>query len=334
MASVEDLVNDSVASLSKTLTVRFPGDLLIGIGDFHGYESAFNILMDGLHQEYTIFKNEKNQVLHDNVMLVFTGDYIDRGKGGLEIIKNLMRLTENNPSQVKTLFGNHEVMALADRDNAAAISKPGYVPYGVSLLGEYSRRTLHGVNGGGEFLMEFGEDEESAFANYVERMSKRGDIGKWMRNTLKPCFLAGFNDRKILFTHADIPEEIGTRNALLRFRENFSKHMAGSSTDLGGSLMKYSNEELFGSGSLFWDRRFEELNDSDVSGLVERLKTNYLVVGHTPHEEITVYGGKIFDIDVGMTPTKGENEPAALVFKPDGIHAFYPYQGETLLRKL
>ena len=45
----------------------------------------------------------------------------------------------------------------------------------------------------------------------------------------------------------------------------------------------------------------------------------FIVTGHTPHRAITVYGKRIFDIDVGMTPAYGENMPQALVFSRQGI---------------
>lgn len=38
-----------------------------------------------------------------------------------------------------------------------------------------------------------------------------------------------------------------------------------------------------------------------------------VVTGHTPHQSITVTGGRLIDIDVGMTPRCGGNEPEALV---------------------
>jgi hypothetical protein len=45
----------------------------------------------------------------------------------------------------------------------------------------------------------------------------------------------------------------------------------------------------------------------------------FIVTGHTPHRAITVYGKRIFDIDVGMTPAYDENMPQALVFSLKGI---------------
>jgi hypothetical protein len=45
-------------------------------------------------------------------------------------------------------------------------------------------------------------------------------------------------------------------------------------------------------------------------------------------DQIVSYHNRIFDIDVGMTPRYGENEPAAIVFKKDGVYAFYAQNGE------
>jgi hypothetical protein len=50
---------------------------------------------------------------------------------------------------------------------------------------------------------------------------------------------------------------------------------------------------------------------------------DFIVTGHTPHPGvIKCYGGRIFDIDVGMTPACGENTPQALVVSDSGILAF------------
>ncbi|MAE13628.1 hypothetical protein CMO92_03610 [Candidatus Woesearchaeota archaeon] len=159
-------------------------------------------------------------------------------------------------------------------------------------------------------------------------MSGEGDVGRWMRR-LQPCFLAQFYDKRILFTHADVPIDAGSHSKIREFTREFAKHMSTDTAVFGGTQIKYGDRQLIRGDTIFWERRFEELGQNEVDGLVEELGVDYLVVGHTPHERITSFFGKIFDIDVGMTPRYGEGEPAAIVFNRDGVRGFYADGGET-----
>ena len=74
----------------------------------------------------------------------------------------------------------------------------------------------------------------------------------------------------------------------------------------------------FGTG----DRTFSDLaspSQAKIAGLCRKVGVVFIVTGHTPHRAITVYGKRIFDIDVGMTPAYDENMPQALVFGRNGI---------------
>ena len=58
---------------------------------------------------------------------------------------------------------------------------------------------------------------------------------------------------------------------------------------------------------------------------------DYIVVGHTPQSRIASYFNMVFFVDVGMAPAYGHKEPAAVVFKEDGVYAFYARRGEEKL---
>lgn len=83
------------------------------IGDLHG--DLVCIL--------TILKNNENSFKPDfsladkSKFFVFTGDYIDRGQFGLEILFILMSLKIKNPDNVFLLLGNHEAGHLFLRDH-------------------------------------------------------------------------------------------------------------------------------------------------------------------------------------------------------------------------
>ena len=87
-------------------------NLIIAIGDLHGHYRALERILDAVQKKYEIFGAGGEDRLRPGVQFVFTGDYIDRGRHALRIIDRLRRLASENPGQVVTLLGNHELMAL------------------------------------------------------------------------------------------------------------------------------------------------------------------------------------------------------------------------------
>ena len=75
-------------------------DRIIGIGDIHGNYNALSRLLD-------VIKFSPQ----DKDMLVFLGDYIDRGNKNKKVIKALVDLKMQFPANVVLLKGNHELMA-------------------------------------------------------------------------------------------------------------------------------------------------------------------------------------------------------------------------------
>jgi hypothetical protein len=63
-----------------------------------------------------------------------------------------------------------------------------------------------------------------------------------------------------------------------------------------------------------------------------RAGADFIVTGHTMHKgRIANYGGRIFDIDVGMTPAYGANLPQALIASRRGIASFDAQGSEKTL---
>lgn len=71
---------------------------LIAIGDIHGCLNTLKELMDKLNIDY------------DNDIVIFLGDYIDRGKFPVETALFIKDLVEKHPENVIALKGNHEDM--------------------------------------------------------------------------------------------------------------------------------------------------------------------------------------------------------------------------------
>ncbi|MEK6629109.1 MAG: metallophosphoesterase [Acidobacteriota bacterium] len=96
-------------------------NVIIGIGDLHGHYRALERILDALQEKCGVFGAGSPDRLRTGVQLVFTGDYIDRGRHALRIIDRLQRLAHQNPGQVITLLGNHELMALEASEEAAEL---------------------------------------------------------------------------------------------------------------------------------------------------------------------------------------------------------------------
>lgn len=282
---------------------------VIGIGDLHGHHLALERILGRLSEDFDVFQNASKMKLRDEVSMTFLGDYIDREDDGLEVIGSVRNLESMNPGIVVPLLGNHEQMALNDFkyiEKLAGKENPN--------LRYYKYNKDHGMNGGREFILEFGDTEGEAIRNYVKRMSSESSLGSWMRN-LKPVNFESINGKEILFVHAGIPESILDRESLDSYLEE----------------EEYLDYSVPDDESILWERSIRRMTNLRARKRAENLGVDYIVHGHEPREGILCFGNSVFDIDVGMCPYFGENDPAAIVFKKDGIYECYAEKGSELI---
>ncbi len=310
-------------------TTQEQGKILVGIGDLHGHLLALERLMEGLDEEYGIFEDRHLLRLNKGVEIVFTGDYIDRGNNALGVIDALRDLEEVNPTAVRRLFGNHELMALSCKPLAQTIAC--FPPEEEGQMFTAYAQGVHGRNGGVAFVKEFGVTPKEAFESYTRRIARNGDIGKWMRS-LKPLHLARIGSKRVLFVHGGIPHQLDGCSLLENYLFDFDEHLRGGTTrTYGGAKRRYVEDEKVGRHSIFWDRRIPDMQKQELEQITKSLDVNHIVIGHTPQRVIQNYFGLAFNVDVGMSPVYGENEPAAVVFKERGVYAFYVEKGERRL---
>jgi predicted MPP superfamily phosphohydrolase len=293
--------------------------LIIGIGDLHGHYPALESLLGGLQDKYEIFKGD---ILSDDVRLVFTGDYIDRGQFNLKVISKMLSLSKDN--NVIQLLGNHELMALACLDYAKDLADK-------DLNSEsYKFSCLHGLNGGYDFVREFSVDSRLALKEYISQMDRNAEIGKWIRN-LKPFYLTQINNEKILFVHGGLSKFLIKPEDIDNFANYFNNRMQISTKQLGGYYKKFFDSQKLGPSGPFWDRNLHKMSEKDIVSSLSNIELDYLVIAHTPHKKIVNYIDKVFDIDVGMTPRYGENSPTAIVFRSGAVYSFIVGEGENKL---
>ncbi len=297
--------------------------LAVIIGDLHGNMQAFKLLLDKLNEKYGIFTDRNELILRRGVKLIQTGDRIDRDEHSKLVVEACMMLDKANNGNSAQLFGNHELLALANLDLAKAL-------VGNPNPEEGYQWSTHGYNGGLKFVLEFGTTPQEAFRNYCESMKAEGKMGRWFRG-LKPFDITRIGDKKVLSVHGGIPKAIDSPLGLLEYLSNFGDSMRGR-TELypGGSQAKYLDNPLLGEHSLFWDRNIPAGSLGEAEKLLDSLEIDYLVIGHTPQSDgkIGRYGKRIFNDDIGMAQRYGGHDPAAVVITEQGVKAFYASSGE------
>jgi len=294
---------------------------LIGIGDIHGAYDQLVLLMEKLNEKYSIF-DSKNKV-KEEILIEFNGDFIDRGLHSCQVLEYVMKICKEN-KQVQAKMGNHELLALEGLDSAKKIVKQ--IEKNEITIDEayelYANLTHHGYNGGIECILSFAEDPKEAIITYIKRMSRDGDIGVWLRS-LPAYSVREINNKKVLFSHADIDKENSSKEKIEAHHNTFKKHMGLGTEIHGGSEKKYDPRSIVMQG-FFWKRVFSKFSDKEAIELVNKLDVDYVVVGHTVRNGIWCFGGVLFSIDVGMVSGR---EAAAIVFDPEP-KAFYVKQGE------
>ena len=115
------------------------------------------------------------------------------------------------------------------------------------------------MNGGTEFIREFGDTSLPAFESYATRVARTGDIGQWMR-TLLPAYKARVAGYDVLFMHADLPEKYRDREVLAGHLRWIDEHMKASTVALGGF-------EVFDIPS--------EVHPNAVSGMLDAIEAKF-----------------------------------------------------------
>lgn len=87
---------------------------IVTIGDLHGSSRSLRTIIKALFKRRIL---DHNLHLRDDYVMVFTGDYTDRGPRGPETWDILAKLKKENPITVVLLRGNHETLTQALKGN-------------------------------------------------------------------------------------------------------------------------------------------------------------------------------------------------------------------------
>lgn len=97
------------------------GRLVYAVGDIHGRRDLLDLLIARIGDDFT-------RSGHSRCVLVFLGDYIDRGKDSRGVIDAILALSGRRGYQIVTLMGNHEQVLLNFLDDP--LVGPNWVAHG------------------------------------------------------------------------------------------------------------------------------------------------------------------------------------------------------------
>jgi len=104
--------------------------LVYAVGDIHGHAALLDQLLSLISSDFAAQKHEGPP------LLIFLGDYVDRGPDSAEVIDRLLELKAESPFEVRLLKGNHEQALL--RFLADPVSGQGWTRFGgLATLASY-----------------------------------------------------------------------------------------------------------------------------------------------------------------------------------------------------
>ena len=264
---------------------------VIVMGDLHG---DYKVLSDMLvHLNLTRGEGdirETFQLGHDQEFLQ-TGDVLDRGPNGLQILNFLREQIQQN-NNVDMLLGNHELM---------------------NMYGEFSFVNRDELNDEYERLML--EDDSQVRNFLIKRHVIRVIDGVvYTHAGLVPYFV----DKYIQKDSPNEPLDIA-----YRMNEAFANILRHGSF----GIHTHSHKSLLGPSGPLWTRKIF----SDCGSLyktLELLGAKHMVVGHTPQDEVSIHcqdsrrGMSLIAIDTGMSRAYGGVPSAVKIVDGKTMYVF------------
>lgn len=319
---------------------RFPAvERIVAFGDVHGALDELVTLLQG-----TGLVDEALNWTGGHAHLVSTGDLIDRGDYGRQVMDLLMRLQGEAAAAggaVHVVLGNHEVMNLSG--DLRYVSEGDYAQFG-------------------------SEAPEGLPAGFLERraaFAPDGEYGRWLLS-LPVAILVG----DTLFVHGGVSarleglslEEINESSLrdVRRFAEGWHALLAAgllSDTDdfdgiraQGAALAKGGEDERlrrigrdittaldglpFDPEGPLWYRgtaRCHPYTEAHITtAVLDGLGARRVAIGHTPTQARRITSrkeGRVLKIDTGMNSAAYRGRPAALIIEGESVSAWYAGNG-------
>ena len=265
------------------------------IGDIHG---AFDELSNSLRvlKVATLSKTEKFRFdwIGGKTVLVFTGDFTDRGKYTKQVYDSVIDLQEKAlkaGGRVIATIGNHEAMLLS-----------GQIEYWSKTRKDPVKRQNY-IN----TIVSFTNDG----LDFHEAISEKGKYGIWIRNLPLFAIVNGY-----MFVHGGICNKPTTKTAIAaEFKECITKG------DFSKGIFMSHNDVL-------WNRKWWD-DDILVSRNLKTFGIKGVIFGHTIGalgSKGTIYAKdkRLVSIDIGMSPAYANSVGGGIEIlkEPRGIYRF------------
>lgn len=142
----------------QKLTSKGRGPLIYAFGDIHGQVTMLRAMLNKLYA----------LPLQSDDILLFVGDYVDRGEDSRAVMETLLEVRAKRPTSV-FLRGNHEQLMLDARDSAPP--EPGMRP-GSFILSDETH--LWFQNGGNETMLSYTQElDEAGFLTWWDAIPEK-----------------------------------------------------------------------------------------------------------------------------------------------------------------
>lgn len=251
-----------------------PDQRIVAIGDLHGDLAATRA---ALRLAGAI--DSQDRWIGGSLIVVQTGDQLDRGDGELQILQLLERLQDEAEKQGGRLYvlnGNHEIMNV--QGDLRYVTQAGFQEFKSLPSLPLERPELKQVP-------EFARARAAAFLPgeiYAQKLAQRPTVLQLGGNV--------FAHGGILPAHAEMGIE--------KINRAYSQWLSGQTAELP-ALLKNDDSPIWTRAYSLRDRPAdcEQLRQS-----LDRLKAQRMVVSHTVHPEInSACNGQVWRIDVGLS---------------------------------
>ncbi len=303
---------------------------VVAVGDIHG---AFDNFVAILRAAQVI--DNRNRWIGRRMVLVQTGDVLDRGpdsRKAIDLLRRLERDAQQAGGRVVSLLGNHELMRLSSDLRYVSAGEIEAFRNGdsakvreqvLTALNEQAAQTAKAegrVHDAAAYRAQVLKELPLGMIELRQAFSPQGDYGRWVRERPAVARING-----VLFLHGGISPETAPLGCE-GINTAVSRELAAlSRPEKGASLLSASE-----TGPLWYRglalRKEEELA-SVLPAILDQMKARAFVIGHStvPGRIIARLNGRIVLIDTGMVGGefyKG-GVPSALEWKGATLSAIY-----------